>query len=389
MTHKAAALRFSPAPKRPLVPRAGQIAFRIMSIFCFILVIRNSDAAIEYMGRGLTLCARTVIPSLFPFMVISELLVSSGVGEALGRLLSGIMRRIFGISGAGASALFLGSMCGFPVGARTAVSLYDKGVISRSECEHLFTFTCNPGSAFLITAVGISLYGNRSLGVTLYCVVLGCGFLTGFLAKFLLHRSRMSPEHPHFPSGLHPGGVETFTGAVSSAATGMLTVCAYVIFFSALTGALGSAVSNAGGGGSVGYTLLCGFLEMTGGISQAASLSGDLGVILTAAFAGWSGISVHCQVMTLCGGRGLSFRPYLLAKAFQGLLCGVVTWGILRWFPSLTDPGAGVVADAILVLVSKKGQGVPSLLANGLFLVGWVVYGTERLKKNRDPLSSS
>ena len=112
-------------------------------------------------------------------------------------------------------------------------------------------------------------------------------------------------------------------------------------------------------------------------------------MILTAAFAGWSGISVHCQVMTLCGGRGLSFRPYLLAKAFQGLLCGVVTWGILRWFPSLTDPGAGVVADAILVLVSKKGQGVPALLANGLFLVGWVVYGTERLKKNRDPLSSS
>ena len=380
MTHKASAMKFSP-PKKPILPKAGQVGFWLMSTFCFILVLRNSDAAVEYMGRGLTLCVGTVIPSLFPFMVISELLVSSGAGEAFGRLLAGIMRKIFGISGAGASALFLGSMCGFPVGARTAVSLYDRGVISRSECEHLFTFTCNPSSAFLITAVGVSLYDSRALGVTLYCVVLGCGLVTGFLSKFFLRDHHAPAEHPHFPSGLHPVGVDSFTGAVSSSATGMLTVCAYVIFFSALTGALGSAVSELGFSEGLGYTLLCGFLEMTGGISQASILSGDWRLILTAAFAGWSGISVHCQVMTLCGGRGLSFKPYFLAKAFQGLLCGVVTAVILRWFPTLMNPAEGVVTDAILVFMSMKDITVPALLTDGLFVVGWLIHGADRLKK--------
>ena len=141
MTHKARSILSPSTSKRASLPTAGQAGFWLMSTFCFILILRNSDAAVEYMGRGLTLCAKTVIPSLFPFMVISELLVSSGAGEALGRLFSRMMRRIFGISGAGASALFLGSMCGFPVGAKTAVSLYDRGVISRSECQHLFTFT--------------------------------------------------------------------------------------------------------------------------------------------------------------------------------------------------------------------------------------------------------
>ena len=389
MTHKPRSIFPSDRSGHPKHPSAGQVGFCLMSSFCFILVLRNSEAAIEYMGRGLTLCARTVIPSLFPFMVISELLVSSGAGEALGRLFSRIMRWLFGLSGAGASAVFLGSMCGFPVGARTAVALLDRNAISKSECEHLLTFTNNPSSAFLITTVGASLYGSRHLGIVLYGTVLGCGFFVGFLARFFLRRKDEPIEHPHFPSGLHIGGADTFTKAISGAASAMLTVCAYVVFFSALTGALGCAVGETGRFGEVGFSWLSGILEMTGGIRQASSLSGDLGVILTAAFAGWSGISVHCQVMTLCGGRGLSFRPYLLAKAFQGLLCGVVTWGILRWFPSLTAPGSGVVADAILVLVSKKGQGVPALLANGLFLVGWVVYGAERLKKSRDPLSSS
>ena len=374
MTHKTRFTYPSDRPKHPHRPSAGQIGFCLMSTFCFVLVLRNSDAAIEYMGRGLTLCARTVIPSLFPFMVISELLVSSGAGEAFGRLFSRLMRWLFGLSGAGASAVFLGSMCGFPVGARTAVALLDRNVISKSECEHLLTFTNNPSSAFLITAVGVSLYGNRRLGVVLYATVLGSGFLVGFLARFFLRRSDEPAEHPHFPSGLHIGGVETFTGAVSGAATGMLTVCAYVIFFSALTGALGCAVADTGRMGEAGYTLLSGFLEMTGGISQASALHRrEWGLILTAAFAGWSGISVHCQVMTLCGGRGLSFRPYLIAKGVQGILCGAVMAAILTIRPTWINPAEGAVMDAILAFTSLRDISVPALLTDGVFMAGWVL----------------
>lgn len=379
MTHRHPS--FHPTKPRHRRPSAGQAGFCLMSTFCFVLVLRNADSAVAYMGRGLTLCARTVIPSLFPFMVISELLVSSGAGEALGRLLAGVMRRLFGLSGAGASAVFLGSMCGFPVGARTAVALLDRNAISKAECEHLLTFVNNPSSAFLITAVGVSLYGNRRLGVVLYCVVLGCGLLTGFLARFWLRKPGEPAEHPHFPSGFHFGGVETFTGAVSSAATGMLTVCAYVIFFSAVTGALSCAVGGAGRFGEMAYTLLCGMLEMTGGIGQASALSGNAGLILTAVFAGWSGISVHCQVMTLCGGRGLSFKPYLLAKAVQGLLCGAVIAGLLRFCPELLRPSDGVVTDAILVFMSMKDISLPALLTDGIFVAGWVLSQVGRWKE--------
>ena len=374
MTHKRRSIFPSDRPVRPGRPTAGQVGFCLMSSFCFILVLRNSDAAIAYMGQGLTLCARTVIPSLFPFMVISELLVSSGAGEALGRLFSRVMRWLFGLSGAGASAVFLGSMCGFPVGARTAVGLLDRNAISKSECEHLLTFTNNPSSAFLITTVGASLYGNRRLGVVLYGTVLGCGLLVGFLAKFFLRRTSKPEEHPHFPSGLHVGGVETFTAAVSRAATGMLTVCAYVVFFSALTGALGCAVGDTGHFGAVGYTLLSGALEMTGGISLASTLTDrEWGLILTAVFAGWSGISVHCQVMTLCAGRGLSFKPYLLAKAAQGILSGAVMAAILTLSPQWLQVSDGVVMDAILAFTALKDISVPALLTDGVFMVGWIV----------------
>lgn len=372
-------------------PTAGQVCFCLLSTFCFLLILRNSEAAIQYMGRGLTLCAKTVIPSLFPFMVISELLVRSGAGEAFGRIFSRLMRRVFGLSGAGVSAVILGSMCGFPVGARTAVSLYDANLISKSECEHLLTFTNNPSSAFLITAVGVSIFGSKQLGTMLYAVVLGSSFLVGFLARFFIRGKGKPAAHPHYPSGLHPGGTEMFTSAVSSAANAMLTICAYVIFFSALTGALGSMIADGGHMSETAYTLLCGFLELTGGISEASGHSSvEMALILSAALAGWSGLSVHCQVLSLCGGRGLSFKPYLIAKVAQALIAGVAMALLLRygnpaWF-SLGEQSVmgvgGTIGEALRTVRSLKEISIPALIGDGAFIAGWLLSEVRRWSRD-------
>ena len=60
--------------------RRGRVILSVLAVISFLLVLCSTDAAIEYMKKGLSLCASSVIPSLFPFMVISEIIVSSGVG---------------------------------------------------------------------------------------------------------------------------------------------------------------------------------------------------------------------------------------------------------------------------------------------------------------------
>jgi hypothetical protein len=95
--------------------------------------------------------------------------------------------------------------------------------------------------------------------------------------------------------------------------------------------------------------------------------------VLTAAFAGWSGISVHCQIIALCGGRGLSFKPYLLAKGLQGVLCAVVMAALLRWNPSLMNSSDGVVTDAILSFMSMKSITLPVIVTDVVFVLGWII----------------
>lgn len=303
--------------------RPGQAAFSLMSILSLALMLRNSDIAIRHMTYGLRLCAVSVIPSLFPFMVISELIVSGGAVRLIGRLLARPFRFLFGIGKESSCALLLGLLCGFPVGTRCAVSLYRQGVIDKEELSHLLCFSNIPSSAFLISTVGTSLFGDHTFGVWLYVITVLSALLLGFFDARLRKRKKrtqtmsvsLSVSNAAPPEA--KGGIAVFTEAIGSSALAMVQICAFVVFFSVFVGALEHVLSGLSLSPAAS-TLLFGLFEMTGGVSRAASLASPAGELLCVFFVGWSGISVHCQFMNLCNVPELSFRSYWLAKLAHG-----------------------------------------------------------------------
>ena len=288
----------------------------------FLLILCSSDVAIEYMKKGLILCATAVIPALFPFMVISELIVSSGIGVRASRLFARPMRWLFGVSEAGAAAYVLGLVCGFPIGAKTAVSMYDRGAITKEELERLMTFCNNPGSAFVISAVGVALLGNKRVGIALYLSVILSSMAVGTVGKYFLGYNRGNP--PRKSLVIHSDfSIKSITDAVQSSAISMLTVCAYVTFFSALVGCVGALLSRLDLPGEI-TACIFGFFELSSGVGEAAELGGRVrSVLLCALFVGWSGLSVAFQIMSVASGREISFKPFFLAKAAQGILCAL------------------------------------------------------------------
>ena len=292
----------------------------IIILGAFLLILSSSDIAIEYMKKGLILCATAVIPALFPFMVISELIVSSGVGLRLSRLFAKPMRWLFGVSEAGAAAYILGLVCGFPIGAKTAVALYDRGVIKKRELERLITFCNNPCSAFVISAVGVALLGNKRVGVALYLSVILSSLAVGILGKYFLgYKKENAPRNSLvIPRDFN---VKVITDAVQSSAISMLTVCAYVVFFSALVGCVGALLNSLELPPEIS-TCVFGFFELSSGVGEAAALKNRINsLLLCALFVGWSGLSVAFQIMSVSSGRGISFKPFFIAKAAQGILC--------------------------------------------------------------------
>lgn len=323
-------------------PTPGQLCFGFFALFCLLLILRSPDVAIDYMTAGLRLCARTVIPSLFPFLVLSELIVSGGVGRLLLRPIARPLSRLFRLPSDGCCAMLLGLFCGFPVGARAAVNALDRGELSREEAECVICASTVPSSAFLLNAVGVSLHGSRPFGRALLAVTLASALLIGLLFARLPRGSTAArqPVSPFPPTHAVKSGAQFFTDAIRQALTGMLTVSAYVVFFSAFCGTLTVLGNRLGLPETVRAAGFCLF-ELSGGVSAASAVTPPVASACLTAFAvGWSGLSVHCQVLSVCDGRGLRMRRYFLAKLLQGVLTAAGFAAVLCRMPSLLNPAA-------------------------------------------------
>ena len=123
-------------------PRFRDGAFSLgigLMILSLLLLPKQSVSAA---GDGVQLCLNVILPSLFPLFVLSTLCVDSGIIRALGTLMQPLMAPLFRVGGCCAGAFLLGIIGGYPVGARTAISLYESGQCSREEAERLLSF-CN------------------------------------------------------------------------------------------------------------------------------------------------------------------------------------------------------------------------------------------------------
>lgn len=334
--------------------------FLALSLCIFAVLIWDSADAISYMREGLDLCLRVVVPSLFPFMVLSGLFVELGCADILASFLARPMHFLFGISGEGAAAPLMGALCGFPIGASTAHKLYRSGRIGRAEMSYLLAFSNVPGSAFLISAVGSALWGNSRFGLALYILQILSALIIGiFMRRFFpLPKNALGSRCAEKPSF----GIRSFSGVIKDASSSMMGVCALVLFFASFVGALFSLLEGFGLTTAVG-SLIYGFFEMSGAVDMAAEISNkSLGMVITALICGWSGLSIHFQVISICIDDGISFVPYFAAKTAQALISGL---GMLLYV-RVIDPSLPSVS--VFASFSPVVEGV--FLSNSVFVFG-------------------
>ena len=322
-----------------------QLLFGWFSLFCILLIFKNGALASQYIHRGLLICAQSVIPALFPFMVLSELLISSGMGEKLLGKITSPLCRLFRLPSPSVTAVLLGLLCGFPIGAKCVASALQSGAISRRDAERTLCVCNIPSSAFVIGIVGSSLWESARFGLALYLCVIASSLLWALLDA-LWERKRTKNAFPFSVPNIGlvkpQRGARLFTQAIASACSGILSVCAYVVFFSALMGAL-SAVLSALGASKLFSASLFSLLELSQGVSFATGLENIRAAACLSAFTcAWSGLSVHCQVLSACDGTSLSFKRYFAAKLAQAILCALLFSLLLTLMPSLLIPANGV-----------------------------------------------
>lgn len=182
--------------------------FKTLAYLLLILVILSRpDATFRYAYEGLYQWAAKMVPTLFPFMMISSIMVYSGADLELGSMLSRILKKIYKYSSFGLYAIFMGFFCGFPMGAKVVSELYGNDKISKSEANTLLAFCNNIGPAYFVGIIIPILhecgYQNTLPFVFgMYGIPAVYGIVMGFLHTDHHASNEIQPQSAQPPSSL-------------------------------------------------------------------------------------------------------------------------------------------------------------------------------------------
>lgn len=315
--------------------------FTVLFLLFTLTLILFSSTNLSAAQNGLKLWANSVLPTLFPFFIATELLCRTNFVQILGKFLNKFMKPVFNVPGESAIAIIMGIISGYPVGAKVVCNLYDNKICSKSEAERLLSFTNNSGPIFILGSVGVSLLGNVQVGKILLISHILSSLIVGFIFRFW-KRNQVDLTFRNYKSEskelIRISNLGEILGdAIKKSISTILLIGGFVVLFSVIISILSSLeiltnlayfLAKFGIPYELSLSILTGIIELTNGIQVASTtyLAFPLPCLLTCSFLlGFGGFSVLLQVFSIIAKSKLSIKSYFYGKTLQGILSVLLT----------------------------------------------------------------
>lgn len=297
---------------------------RIITLFCICLLLFllvHPEEALLSAKDGMSLWLNVMIPTLLPFLILTEILLKTGNIPQLLEPLAPFWKHFFGISPAGAYVLILGFLCGYPMGAKLAHDLYINHQISQREGEYLLTFSCNASPAFIFSYLSQNILEGKIPPHSLLLILLSADFVCMLFFRFLVyHGNTVSSVKPEYRKK------ETYqqdsTGVILdvSIMSGFETITrlgGYILIFSLLF----TGFYHYWPFCSQNKILLTSPIELTTGLHQIAqsAFSWKIKYITSMTLTAFGGFCVMFQTKSVLEEK-LSILPYIFAKCLNASL---------------------------------------------------------------------
>ncbi len=295
------------------MPRMKKItsAAAFLLLVLFAAVFLSSPARFgQSVLNGLMLWLSAIVPTALPLLVVLSLMVRSPAFFAVTKRLSPFAEKLFRIPGAGAGAMLLSLLSGYPAGARTVAELASDGRLQKGDVFYTACLASTSGPAFCLGAAA-AMFGSSAAGIVLFGSHLLAVWSVGLLLPRLT-RHKAEPAPPLLPKAREP-----FSALLISAVQAVLSVGALIALFFCIKEMLFSLLPPLSG---YGEGILSGLLEVTAGVSALAKLKTPLSLALAAAEVSFGGLCVNAQQLSFLAGTGVKMLPFLLVKCAHGLL---------------------------------------------------------------------
>ncbi|MDD5935398.1 MAG: transporter [Clostridiales bacterium] len=311
---------------------------KISLLLLLILILLFPSEAFAGARNGLLLWWDTLLPTLLPFMIISNLIVKLRITKLLSTLLYPIFRWFIPISRDGCYSVFIGFLAGYPVGAKTTADLRQNRVICTKEAQMLCAFCNNASPMFVLSYITAIQLSSPKLGVPLLIILYLSSYLSAmiwykFISKkdsTILPRLKATATEDKLVTTSPKFEFTMLDEAILSAFEVVTKVGGYIVLFSVLA----SFITNLPVPYKTPIPYITGVIEITTGIHNISCLpiSTDMKLVSIAAITAFGGLSGFAQTKSVISGCNLSSAHYLICKIISTGIAIVLALGYVFFF---------------------------------------------------------
>ena len=308
---------------------------RLLATLCvtlfFAAMLLFPQAAFQGASLGVLLWFHTVLPTLLPFLIISNLLIHTGAINMISRILAPILCRFFRVSPYGAFVILIGFLCGCPMGSKVAADLLKKDGISEREARYLLSFCNNTSPMFIVSYIIWQNLKVPALTLPLLVILTAAPVMLSFVFRRLYQIPKQGEtgnrkfflQSPGFGNGSGNGSGSLDTCIMNGFET-ITIIGGYIILFSILISFAGLLPVKPAA--FTGFFLPS--LEITTGIPMIcnAPMSRNMQIMQALALTSFGGWCAAAQTRAMIQGTSLPFLPYIAEKLITALATSLLVW---------------------------------------------------------------
>lgn len=267
----------------------------ITIVFCIIF----QNKAVTYnINDAITLWKNKIFPSLFPFMILSSLLVNYGFLNLTNKLIGPLMKKLFRLSENTSYVFIMSLLSGFPSSSIYAKELYINKIISKEEVSQIVLFSHFSNPIFIMTMI-------RSKPL----LVLAIHYLTNLVIGILIRKKKINNKMNKFQETTAENFFIIFSKAIRITIENLLYILGVIVFFFMLSSIFNNPIANI-------------LLELSQGLNYINMGFNNPKLIasLSAFLLSFGGFSVHMQTYGILAELDFSYWKYLKTRIFHALL---------------------------------------------------------------------
>ena len=316
----------------------------IMIILMFIgyEILTESESILNSVNFSLSIFKNNIFPSLFPFFVLSNILIKCGLPEFMGNLFKGAMNKIFKIKGITAFIFFMSIISGNPANAKYTRELYLENRIDKYEATKILCFTCFSNPLFILGTISLLFLNNKEVGMLiLVCHYIGNIFIGIGMRNYhpskdehnkVSFRQAINEMHKKRISNKESFG-EMITNSLINSINTLLLILGVITSCLVIT----TIIDNNLNLDSVLGSVLNGFIEMTQGLKYISleAIPLKLKCVLTVMILSFGGLSVHMQIMSILSDTEIRYLPFLCARVCHAVISSLFMYILFDFWMNL------------------------------------------------------